>query len=519
VSRAVPVILVYLLLLTGRAATSTPYVDEGWYAMPAWNLATHGSFGTPVLEPSASPMPGMPVSLQGIRAHTYWVMMFPMLLKAGWFKIVGFSLLTTRLFSGIWAVAALTFWFFIMRRIGGKAIAILAVVLIGTDFLFVMRAVFGRDDMMSAALGYGGILAYLSLRDRSLRQAVILSNSLIVAAGLTHPNGGLVSLAGLLTLMVHLDRKRLGWRHAVLGLAPYIAGAGLMSIYILQAPQDFAAQFLGNSTGRFPGLAAIVTVVPREFMRYLYVYGLDTSSLAGRSKLVILAVYIAGTMVICLNRKLREQYRVLLLLTGAYVGTLTVFENYKIQHYAIYVTPFLCALTAAALDAMRPYRPRMTRFAIAGLMAFNLTVTCRLILRNGYRNDYLPAIHYLQTHGSPDGVVMASAEAGFEYGFRDNLIDDFRLGYNSGKRADFVLVDQRYLDFFANTRRLEPDVYRYIDRYLQTECVPVKLNDAYTIYVRRPSGTEHAAYASKARARRVSSLTLCRACSSSTPAM
>jgi hypothetical protein len=479
-------ILAYLLLLAARADTNTPFVDEGWYAMPAWNLATHGSFGTPVLETSASPMPGMPVSLQGIRSHTYWIMVLPLILKAGWFKVFGFSILTTRLFSGLWAVVALVAWFFIMRRVGGNtAVATLAVLLIGTDYLFVVRAVFARDDMMSAALGYSGILAYLAFRERSLYRAVILSQGLIVAAGLTHPNGGLVSFAGLLTVTLLLDRNRITWQHAAAGVVPYIAGASLMSIYILQAPQDFAAQFLGNSSGRFPGLAAVLTLIPREFMRYLYAYGLDTSSLLGRSKLLILAIYIAGITVICVNRKLRGQYRVILLATGAYVATLTLFENYKIQHYALYVTPFLAALTAAALDHMRSHRPRVTSLVIAGLVAFNLAVPCRLILRDDYRNQYLPAIRYLETHASPDSLVMASAEAGFAYGFRDNLIDDFRLGYRSGKRPDFILVDQRYREFFASLKRLEPAAYEYILHYLRSECLPVRVNDSYTVYVRR----------------------------------
>src|SRR6266566_2282068 len=60
---------VYGAILVGRSLTSAPYVDESWYALPAWNLAVNGSMGIPVLEDSASPMPGMSVSLKGIRAH------------------------------------------------------------------------------------------------------------------------------------------------------------------------------------------------------------------------------------------------------------------------------------------------------------------------------------------------------------------------------------------------------------------------------------------------------------------
>src|ERR1022692_3578433 len=68
--------------------------------------------------------------------------------------------------------------------------------LAGTDFVFIMRAADGRMDMMSAALGYAALAAYLVLRNRSLNLAVFSAHSLVVLSGLTHPNGGLLSFAG-----------------------------------------------------------------------------------------------------------------------------------------------------------------------------------------------------------------------------------------------------------------------------------------------------------------------------------
>src|SRR5260370_5867139 len=56
---------VYGAILVGRSLTSAPYVDESWYALPAWNLAVNGSMGTPILADSASPMAGHECVLEG----------------------------------------------------------------------------------------------------------------------------------------------------------------------------------------------------------------------------------------------------------------------------------------------------------------------------------------------------------------------------------------------------------------------------------------------------------------------
>jgi len=472
--------------MVAKATTTSPYGDEAWYAMPAWNLAAHGSFGTPVIETSASPMPGMKVSLLGIREHTYWIMLLPILLKAGWFKLFGFSLLTLRLFSSLWALIALACWFSIMRRMSGNiSTAAIAVVLIATDFFFAGRAAFGRDDMMSAALGFAGILAYLSLRARSLSSAVLASNALIVAAGLSHPNGGIASFAGLLAITVYLDRRRLEFRHASLGVFPYLAGAGFELIYILQSPQSFAAQFLGNSGGRLPGLVSIATLVPRETMRYLNIYGLDATSLASRFKLAILAVYVAGVVVTCVNEKARKQYRALLVLAGAYLGALTVFENYKVQHYALYVVPFFAAFAATGFETMKPFHPRLAGGLLAAVILLNAGVQARLILRNSYSNEYLASMRSIESHASPSSIIMGPSEIGFQYGFRDNLVDDIRLGFHSEKRPDLVLIDDRYRESFRSLEKSEPDAYSYIVQFLQTECVSVSENGNYTVYMRR----------------------------------
>ncbi len=475
--------LVYLLVVIGRAAATEPYVDEGWYTMSAWNLALNGSFGTPVLEPSASPNPDLNISLRGIRKHTYIYMVLPIIAQAGWFKIFGFSLLTTRLFSTMWAAVVLIVWFLLMRRLSGSvSTAVLAIILIGTDHVFVWRAGFGRPEMMSAALGFSGILAYLILRERSLGWAMVVANAFVAASGLTHPNGGIVIGAGLLALVLWLDRSRIGWRLAALAILPYAASAALMTVYVLQAPDDFAAQFLSNSRGRLTGILSPATLLPREIMRYLDAYGFNTGRLVSRLKTFVLAVYLIGAIIVCMNARIRKQYHVLLLLSVVCVGALAVFENYKVQWYVVYIAPMLAALTAAGFEAIRPQRRWIAGALLVSVVLLNLGISARAMLRNTYRNEYLPMTEFLEAHASDSSLVMGSSEIGFQYGFNRNLLDDIRLGYHSGKRPDFVVIDDRYRTCFRAFEKSEPDVYRHVMKYLETECRPVFTVGQYSIY-------------------------------------
>src|SRR4051794_35195524 len=67
---------IFVTLAAVRIGTKGPWVDEAWFTGPALDLATHGRFGTPVLEPTGSHLtlykPG--AVLTGINEHTYWIM-------------------------------------------------------------------------------------------------------------------------------------------------------------------------------------------------------------------------------------------------------------------------------------------------------------------------------------------------------------------------------------------------------------------------------------------------------------
>src|SRR5581483_11492897 len=111
----------------------------------------------------------------GLARHTYWVMPLHLLLQAAVYKVFGFSLFTLRGISIVWALGALVSWFFIVRVLTrNSGTAALAAALLGTDYVFILRAADGRMDMMSASLAYAGLAAYLLLRNRSLSLAILV---------------------------------------------------------------------------------------------------------------------------------------------------------------------------------------------------------------------------------------------------------------------------------------------------------------------------------------------------------
>src|ERR1035437_3183802 len=361
-------IALWLALGVGRALTREPFTDEAWYALPAWNLANHGSMGSPVLEPAGSPMPGMKISLKGLREHTYWYMPLPTICLAAWYRLAGFSLFTSRMHTVLWMMVMLAAWYAILRQLSGDEIlAALGVVLIATDSWLLGRAALGRMDVMSAALGFSGVAAYLTLRARSLSAAVIASQALVMLAGLSHPNGGIVCGCGLLAVTLTLDARRLRWRHLSFAAVPYAAGALAMAVYVLQAPDDFSAQFLGQaSAGRFAGLRSPFTALWREAERYAEPFGFVQT---GRAKILVFGAYLFSAACVCWHGEVRRRYRPLLVLAGTAVAALTLFENLKSPHYLIYTLPLFWVLVAVAVRGVWAGRYRgIAYFAVAALI-------------------------------------------------------------------------------------------------------------------------------------------------------
>jgi hypothetical protein len=459
------VIGLYLALAIGSSLTKRPWSDEGWFANPAVNLLETGSMGTTVIEP---------VIWKGINEHTYWVMPLHLVTQAGWYGVFGFSLFSMRLLSVVCGLIALGSWLLMMRKLSGDHnTELLALALIGVDYVFINGASFGRMDMMSSALGFAGCAAYLALRERNLNWAVLASQCLVVASGLTHFLG-VLPFAGVLFLTIYFDFRRLSPRHLGLALIPYIVGGIGWGLYVLQDPASFVSQFTANAmaSDRLDVLASPLQALKLEITnRYFVAFGLGPHS-AGHSgpimlKSLVLVGYAAAIAGALLVGEIRRQKgnRALLILAGLYFIILTMLDGQKLSWYLIHIVPIYAAILAVWVRWLWTQRfvPKwVTAAVVAGLVLIQLGGSLYRIKLNTYQKSYQPVAEFLRQNAFDGALMMGSAELGFELGFDRNLIDDSRLGYHTGKRPDLVVVDEIYEDAISGLRVKDPSAYQHV---------------------------------------------------------
>jgi 4-amino-4-deoxy-L-arabinose transferase-like glycosyltransferase len=488
------VMLAYLALAAGSAMTKSPWSDEAWFAQAGLNLATRGEMTTPVLETTGT-------NFKGLERHTYWVMPLHLVTQAAWYKIFGFSLLSMRVLSAVFGALALCAWYFIVWSLtGNRKIALLTFILLAFDYIFVMAASFGRGDMMSAALGAAGLAAYLYLRERDFRWAIFASQSLIAACGLTHPNGGVAFFFGLLFLTFYFDRARLRWQHLGLAAIPYVVGALGWGAYILQAPSDFVAQFTANAStgGRMSGLTSPLSAIKNEItLRYLTAFGLGGHMASSSGpiwlKSLILLSYVVA-LAGCLSvRSIRghKGYRALLILTGIFFLVLMFFDGQKLSFYLVHIVPLYTALLAVWI-----YWCYSTRFApawllalcLGGLLAIQLGGILYRMKLNVYQKSYLAATDFIDARAPAGSMVMGSAVLGFDLGY-ERIVDDVRFGFNTGKRPDFIVINDVYDDTIKYYRAggEGAELAAHINKLLTEDYELIYDRNFYQVYARRDS--------------------------------
>lgn len=460
------ILALYLGLGLATAFTRSPWQDEAWFGSPALNLARHGFLGTTILDPASSTWKS--VVLTGIDQRTYWVMPLSLLLNSAVFFVFGFGPLAMRVPSLMFGLLFLLAWRIILRRLGAPSAAVvLALLLIAVDYHFQSQAADGRMDSMTAGLGYAAIAAYLVLRERRFAAAILLSQTLASAACFTHPNGALLALLLAVTTL-YLDRRRLRVALVATAAVPYLAMAAGWGVYIAQDPAAFRAQLGGNAAGRGPTITAPLAALKLELTnRYLWNFGLAPwSSLSGRLNLYPLLTMLAGVGLCLAVREIRNHpgYRLLLLWTGLTVVYLTWFEGLKTQFYLIYLTPLyvvLCAIAAAWLWEHRPRTRVPVAAALALLVLLQGTRTVAIAARRPWQTSFTPAVRYLERHYTPATFIMGNGALMFGLGPDWNLLDDFRLGYNTGKRPDVIVLDESWDDRIGMLRELHPEIWHY----------------------------------------------------------
>ena len=489
----ISIVAAYLILATAGVLSLAPWCDEGWFSDPAWNLMTHGVMANSALDPTAT---WRDVNLNGINRHTYWIMPLYVLAEVAWFKLTGFGLLQLRFLSTVCGLVLLFAWYRITLELtSDRPFAVCSLAFLAVDFNMTFAASAGRMDMMTVALGSLGVAAYLHQRGVSYARALLLSNGLTAAALMTHPNG-VFFVVDVWFLALWLDRSRLFQLRSLLCLIlPYAVAVGGWGLYIAKAPDLFAAQFIGNvggSGGRFLVLTHPIHALRSEIVdRYLASFGISPFSTGvSRIKVFILCAYATSAIALFASRTLRSRtgYRLLAGLFLIHATMLALTDGFKQSFYMIYVEPlWAAALAAFVVHCWRvmPKRRQILAVIAVALLSIHVTVTAGRFWKNAYMNRFLPAAEFVQRLRSSGRSVMASSEMAFRLGFGPTFIDDYRLGYRSGKHPDIIVLDEaRYQPWIALLAKQDPQNYWFIQRLLASEYSLVYNRAGYVIYER-----------------------------------
>lgn len=484
------IILGFSLLTVGSALTTRPESDEGGFANPAYNLVTEGHFGTTVMEMEHS-------SLTRIDQRTYWVLPLFLLNAAASFKILGFSLLSMRLVSAFWGIILILSWYFIiLKLLKNRMTAVLAMSLVAFNYVVLTGSSLGRGDVMCAALGFAAIAVYIWLRERNLLLAVLLSQTLVTASGLTHFNGFLAFL-GLLFITLYYDFRALRWQHLFVVSIPYLVGGTTFGIWVLQDPEAFKDQFITNAlmSGRMDGFSSPLSGIIREFtFRYPRAFGLLEHS-AGHSgpiylKSLMLIAYLAGVLGVIFTRSLRQNknVRALIILTAIYFITLALLDGQKLAVYLIYLVPLYCILLAVWLYRIWEINNRlfpMIALVIGGIFSLQAGGLLLKIKQNTYGNYYLPTVQFLNKNTTANDTILGGSELRFALQTQARHYADGNFGFYTGKRPEYIVYDPGVEDSWKDSKTFFPEFYEYFPKLLKEEYKIVYENTAYKVYARK----------------------------------
>jgi hypothetical protein len=225
--------------------------------------------------------------------------------------------------------------------------------------------------------------------------------------------------------------------------------------------------------------------------RYLACFGISPFSTGvSRIKVFILFAFAASAIALFGSRKLRSRpgIRQLACLFLIHVTMLAIMDGFKQSFYMIYVEPLLAAALAAFVVHCWRVMPNRRHVLVVLMVAFlcvHVIVTAGRFWKNPYKNRFEPAAEFARARRGSQRSVMASSEMAFRLGFSPTFIDDYRLGYRSGKRADIVVLDEaRYQPWIALLAQQDRQNYWFIQNLLASEYTLVYHQAGYMIYER-----------------------------------
>ncbi|MGH9719076.1 MAG: hypothetical protein ACRD8O_02605 [Bryobacteraceae bacterium] len=481
----------YLLLAGANSWTKAPWSDEAMFANPSIDLITRGSMGVSVMEPTGSIVaPG--VVYAGVNQYVYGMPFFSVA-SAGWFKLFGVSVFSMRAESMLWGLILLGAWFAILWRLSGSpGLAVLGVGLVGVNHIVIDAASDGRPDMACAALGTAAIAAYLLLRENDLRWAVFASHGLLALSAACHPNA-LNYLVGVLLITLYMDWKRLRIPYLLFAAAGYLIVFIPWGVYVASDFATASKQLSMGANNRFNTIFTPLAAIRSEIVdRYLDpVYFSSYSTGAARVKSAVPFFYLLGIGGALFTPRIRRNfgYRLLLLITATGFLILAIVVGQKTYYYLIHIVPLYAALLAVWLyeTAGRGVPRIVSAIVLGSYLLLQIGWSAYNIRRDPYHREFLPTAQLLKEKSGGRELVMGPPELGFALGFFNNLIDDGAIGYYTGKRPAWIVMDERgYVQAFTNYPKKAPHLYTYVSGLLENDFVLVHRDRLYRVYGKKP---------------------------------
>jgi len=211
---------------------------------------------------------------------------------------------------------------------------------------------------------------------------------------------------------------------------------------------------------------------------------------------VLFVIYMGGLAAAWLmpDFRARREYRAWLIFCAIVALVYANLDKIVQEFYLIHIMAPVIAVLALVLDwALRT--KRVPVWAVAAVFvvtgSVQLMTTASRIRQDAYHTRYLDMTAFVKAHRVAGDVVMGSSELGWELGWYNRVIDDFRLGFLTGKRPDIVVLDKnRYQEWIPNLQVFNPAAYRFTTALLAREFELAHKNDGYEVYLRKRVGQE-----------------------------
>jgi hypothetical protein len=104
--------------------------------------------------------------------------------------------------------------------------------------------------------------------------------------------------------------------------------------------------------------------------------------------------------------------------------------------------------------------------ALLTLVVMQGARTLAIAARNPKAASYAPAVRFLASRYTPTTFIMGNASLLFGLGPQWRVLDDFRIGYNSGKRPQVIVIDDSWQDRIGMLRQYDPAIWQYTQKVL-----------------------------------------------------